>query len=119
MNANEAIEKIRKCLAIASDPGASPNEAESASRQAARLMAKFDLDAAEVNLDAVGADDIKFKFGRAKARHLNGKTGRAPLWTQTISVGLGKLFKCKVEISKDLEADKDAQDGNAHQQGDG
>jgi hypothetical protein len=38
------IEKVKKLLALAQDPAASPNEAEIAGRQAASLMAKYNLD---------------------------------------------------------------------------
>jgi len=44
MTNNRAIEKIQKLLALASDPGAAPQEAETAARQAAYLMAQHDLD---------------------------------------------------------------------------
>ena len=37
-------EKIRKLLALASDPNAAPNEAATAARQAQALMNKHDID---------------------------------------------------------------------------
>lgn len=44
MSTDRIIGKIKKLLALASDPGAAPNEAATASRQAAALMAKHNLD---------------------------------------------------------------------------
>ena len=41
-------DKIRKLLALAADPHAAPNEAETAARQAAKLMAKHDIDLADL-----------------------------------------------------------------------
>ena len=39
--------KIRKLLALAADPGAAPNEAETAARQAAKLMAAHEISLAD------------------------------------------------------------------------
>ena len=41
--------KIRKLLALAADPGAAPNEAETAGRQAAKLMAAHDISLADLS----------------------------------------------------------------------
>lgn len=48
MTHDRAIEKIKKLLALASDPSAAPNEAETAARQAAYLMAQADLDLSDL-----------------------------------------------------------------------
>lgn len=40
--------KIRKLLALAADPGAAPNEAETAGRQAAKLMAAHEISLADL-----------------------------------------------------------------------
>lgn len=48
MTDERMMDKIRKLLALAQDPGAAPNEAETASRQAAALMAKHDLDMSDL-----------------------------------------------------------------------
>lgn len=42
-------DKIRKLLALAADPSAAPNEAETAARQAAKLMAKHDISLADLD----------------------------------------------------------------------
>ena len=41
-------DKIRKLLALAADPSAAPNEAETAGRQAASLMAKHEIELADL-----------------------------------------------------------------------
>ena len=46
-------DKIRKLLALAADPNAAPNEAETAARMAARLMAKHDIDMADLEEEAL------------------------------------------------------------------
>lgn len=48
MSNERIIEKVKKLLALAQDPSAAPNEAETAGRQAAALMAKYSLDLAEL-----------------------------------------------------------------------
>jgi len=48
MTHNRLIEKIKKLLALASDPAAAPQEAETAARQAAFLMTQNDLDLADL-----------------------------------------------------------------------
>ena len=49
MTNERMMDKIRKLLALAQDPSAAPNEAETASRQAAALMAKHDLDMSDLS----------------------------------------------------------------------
>ena len=51
MTKERILEKVRKLLALAQDPSAAPNEAETAGRQAAALMAKHDLDMLDVSED--------------------------------------------------------------------
>jgi hypothetical protein len=48
MTNDRLIDKIKKLLALASDPAAAPQEAETAARQAAYLMAQNDLDLADL-----------------------------------------------------------------------
>ena len=48
-------DKIRKLLALASDPNASDGERDNASRMAARLMAKHDIDLADLEEEALKA----------------------------------------------------------------
>lgn len=53
MSDPKLTDKIRKLLALAADPNAAPNEAETAGRMAARLMAKHDIDLADLEEEAL------------------------------------------------------------------
>lgn len=44
MNTDRILDKVKKLLALAQDPSAAPQEAETAARQAASLLAKYNLD---------------------------------------------------------------------------
>ena len=55
MTNDRLIDKIKKLLALASDPSAAPQEAETAARQAAFLMAKNDLDLADLEAAQLAA----------------------------------------------------------------
>ena len=105
LNATEKsaiLEKIRACLALAANPGAAPGEAETAARQAMKLMAKYDIEESEVD----GTTGLhKFKFAKAKARHLCGE-GKAPIWTGIISLGVAKALFCHAVIISELIADE-------------
>lgn len=59
MTKNEAIEKIKKCLALSAS--SSENEAETALRQAQALMAKFGID--EADMLAAGVSEAYAKAG--------------------------------------------------------
>lgn len=55
MTNERLIDKIKKLLALASDPGAAPQEAETAARQAAFLMTKHDLDLGDLEAAQLAA----------------------------------------------------------------
>ena len=46
-------DKIRALLALAADPSAAPQEAESAGRMAAKLMAKYQIDLGDLEEEAL------------------------------------------------------------------
>lgn len=56
-----ALEKIKKCLALAESTN--PNEAESALRQARKLMEKYQLEMSDV--DSSRADEYVHQVGKA------------------------------------------------------
>ena len=67
MSTDRIADKVRKLLALASDPGAAPNEAETAARQAASLMAKHQLDEADLQLSGAAGKlvfDLMEGYGR-------------------------------------------------------
>ena len=55
MTNDRLIDKIKKLLALASDPAAAPQEAETAARQAAFLMTKHDLDLGDLEAAQLAA----------------------------------------------------------------
>lgn len=91
MNTERIIEKVKKLLALASDPSAAPNEAATASRQAASLMAKYNLDLASLNQAELEAEwDIStammegIRPGKKNAREV-------PTWIGIMAYGV-KLY---------------------------
>lgn len=53
MDRQKVLNKVSKLLALANDCGASPNEAETALRQARHLMKQYNLESLEVAAHAV------------------------------------------------------------------
>lgn len=94
------IDKIKKLLALASDPGASPQEAETAARQAAKLMARHEID--EYDLMMSSGSDWDLIEGMAAGCRPGKKNARTvPGWINMISYGV-RLW-CNTRIS--LRAD--------------
>jgi hypothetical protein len=59
-------DKIRALLALAADPGAAPQEAESAGRMAAKLMAKYQIDLGDLEEEALREEfDLTQAYARA------------------------------------------------------
>ena len=59
-------DKIRALLALAADPSAAPQEAESAGRMAAKLMAKYQIDLGDLEEEALKAEfDLTEQAARA------------------------------------------------------
>lgn len=93
MSTDRIADKVRKLLALASDPGAAPNEAETAARQAAALMAKHQLDEADLQLSGAAGKlvfDLMEGYGRGTRP---GKKGakEVPTWIAIIGFGV-KVF---------------------------
>lgn len=80
MTRDEALEKVKKCLALASSP--EPHEAAAALRQAQKLMAQFGLTETDVTLSDVS------EFAQAAQN--------APLvrWEATLAVMIAEAFGC-------------------------
>ena len=85
-----AVEKIRKLLALAADPSAEGAEAENASRMAARMMVKFNIEESMLRGDKVGT----IRCGFAYARHMTPSLKRAPVFAQFIAVGVADYLGC-------------------------
>lgn len=80
MTRNEALEKVKKCLALASSP--EPHEAAAALRQAQKLMAQFGLTEIDVSLSDVS------EFAQAAQN--------TPLvkWEAMLAVMIAEAFGC-------------------------
>ena len=83
MTRNDALKRIRKCLALATSN--EPHEAAAALRQAQALMEKFDITDAEASLS-----DIT----EASCRSSGKKT--VPLWEAALAKAVGESFGCRV-----------------------
>lgn len=81
-------DKIRKLLALAADPGAAPNEAETAGRQAAALMAKHEIDLADLTEAELKAQwDLTTVEARG-CRPGKKDPSEVPLWIGVIAWGV-------------------------------
>lgn len=90
------IDKIKKLLALASDPSASPQEAETAARQAAKLMAKHEIDEYDLMMSQGSEWDLIEDYARGcRPGKKNAKD--IPSWINMISYGV-KLW-CNVRVS--------------------
>ena len=93
-------DKIRKLLALAADPGASPQEAETASRQAAALMAKHDIDLADLEEEA-----LKAEFDLTEAQAMGCRPGKTnavevPPWIGIIAYGVKVYTRTRVRAGR-------------------
>jgi hypothetical protein len=98
MDADRALERIRKLLAVAKDSRANEGEAANAAAMAARLMAKFSLEEADVLVDekrsALGdvvnepIEDTEF-------------VSRLPSYYNRFATFLSRLFHCHSQVRRD------------------
>lgn len=91
--------KIRKLLALAADPSAEGAEAETAGRQAAKLMAKFELD----EYDCQGAKAAVHDFDLATGTAMGSRPGKkdakeVPLWIRLIAVGVSRFTNTRLQV---------------------
>jgi hypothetical protein len=82
MNRDQAMSRIRKCLALAKSSNS--HEAAAALRQAQKLMAAFNLDHDDIELDTVQEAEAKARF----AALVN--------WETRLSNMVAEAFGCKV-----------------------
>jgi len=90
------LDKIKKLLALAQDPAASPNEAETASRQAAALMAKHNLDLADLE-----AHELETEWDITEASMPGCRPGKkdprkVPVWIGIIAFGVSIYTRTRV-----------------------
>lgn len=85
MTREKAFELITKLLATASDKGASENEAITAALKAQELMAKYQIDIAEVQTE-----------DKEEIVRVGYSTGTGNKWKLTLALIVAKNFCCKV-----------------------
>lgn len=99
-----ALEKVRKLLAMANDGRGNINEAEIAAKQAAALMAKHNIEAAEAQLQDLMSDepDLAQEFADAGYYHPTtmATVKSIPKWVGMLAVGIAKLTQVKVDGAK-------------------
>lgn len=93
MNVDDALRKIKKCLALAADRAADANVAASAMRQAQALMAEFGIVADDARLSDVCQAEGKAptkkttRWEAALARAIASALGCELMWNQTAVMG--------------------------------
>jgi hypothetical protein len=82
MKLEDALRKIKKCLAVAKDKSADPNIAASAMRQAQVLMAEH----------AVSHDDAR--LSDVVQEECSARTSKHPRWEARLAAAIGEAFGC-------------------------
>lgn len=96
MNTERIIEKVKKLLALASDPSAAPNEAETASRQAASLMAKYNLDLASLSQAELEAEWDITELSMPGCRPGKKDPREVPTWIGVMAYGVKVYTRTRV-----------------------
>lgn len=97
MTDNEVREKIRKLLALAHNEGAADNEAETAMRQAEKLMRKHKIDLAAIHQSSGQKPIYKWTTAFVPTSYPK-PVNQCPLWFQWVGVGIGKLTDVRVQV---------------------
>jgi hypothetical protein len=91
--------KIRKLLALAADPSAQGQEAETAARQAAKLMAKHELDEYDCQGSKEAVHDFDLTAGEAMGSRPGKKNAKeVPLWILLIAVGISRFTNTRLQV---------------------
>lgn len=95
-------DKIRKLLALAADPNAAPNEAESAGRMAAKLMAKH-----EISLADLTEAELREKWDLTSVSAQGCRPGKkdakeVPNWIGIIAWGVKIYTRTRVSSSRGI-----------------
>lgn len=96
MTNDRIIEKVKKLLALASDPSAAPNEAETASRQAASLMAKYNLDLASLSQAELEAEWDITELSMPGGRPGKKDPKEVPTWIGIMAYGVKVYTRTRV-----------------------
>lgn len=96
MTNERIIEKVKKLLALAQDPGAAPNEAETASRQAASLMAKYNIDLAALSQAELEAEWDITELSMPGCRPGKKNPREVPTWIGVMAFGVKVYTRTRV-----------------------
>ena len=96
MTNDRVIEKVKKLLALASDPSAAPNEAETASRQAASLMAKYNIDLAALSQAELEAEWDITELSMPGCRPGKKNPREVPTWIGVMAFGVKVYTRTRV-----------------------
>lgn len=96
MTNERIIEKVKKLLALAQDPGAAPNEAETASRQAASLMAKYNIDLAALSQAELEAEWDITELSMPGCRPGKKDPREVPTWIGVMAFGVKVYTRTRV-----------------------
>lgn len=100
--------KIRKLMTLALDGRGNEQEAETALRQAQLLMAKFNIDEADVIAKELQDKRAEVIIERWKRAGMNIKPGGTkqrefPDWASVLGLGVGRFCDCRVVIRKNID----------------
>lgn len=97
MTYDEAIEKVQKLLAIADCASANTHEAETAARQAAALMEKFNIETAVLQLAELSSDEPDLVQNDYKPSYSKGaeRQKSVPPWLSNLAIGVAELTQTK------------------------
>jgi len=90
MRLDDALRKIKKCLALAKDKSADPNVAASAMRQAQALMAEFNVSNDDARLTDVASEEC------------SARTNKHPRWEAMLANRIGDAFGCDLIWTREL-----------------
>lgn len=97
--AENVLERIRKCLAMAADKRGNEHEVAAAARQAEALLRRYNLDASDITLEELkNAEGIEVRFGIGAKMH-GGFVKKVPGWAQSLAVATCDFFDCHVMLS--------------------
>jgi len=101
--AENVLERIRKCLAMAADKRGNENEIAAAARQAEALLRKYNLEASDIIMEELkGAEGIEVRFAASPSVN-GGFVKRMPTWAQHLAVVTCEFFDCHVMITSNAK----------------
>ena len=99
MERDDAMRKVRKLLAIATDGRGNLNEAEAAMRQAQAMMRQHGIDEAEATLaDAASGANMVREDHSPYAYSATDVPTKVPSWVGVVAVGVARLAEVRLDV---------------------